>query len=137
MLRPARRSVKGMNVANSSTTRLSASPLTTRLGTIDPSALAGALEAEGYAIIPGVLSGEECDGLVASYRERDLFRSRVVMARHGYGSGEYQYFRYPLPEIVSGIRTALYPALATIANAWNESLGDRNRYPSVHSAYLE
>jgi uncharacterized protein len=126
-----------MIVGNSSTKRLSASPPTRQLDAIDPSALAGALEAEGYAIIPGVLSGEECDGLVASYRERDLFRSRVVMARHGYGRGEYQYFRYPLPDLVSTLRAWLYPPLADVANRWNEAVGDPRQFPSDHAAYLD
>ena len=77
---------------------------------------------KGNAILKGVMSEEECQLLAGSYPEDDLFRSRVVMARHGFGRGEYKYFKYPLPEIVNRLRTELYPGLASIANAWNECL---------------
>src|SRR5580765_1886326 len=70
------------------------------------------------------------------YAEDRLFRSRVVMSRHNFGRGEYKYFAYPLPEIVAGLRTNLFPPLAAVANRWNESLGTDIRYPSDHDAYL-
>jgi uncharacterized protein len=75
--------------------------------------------------------------LVESYGDDGLFRKRVVMDRHGYGQGEYKYFTYPLPERVAALRAAFYPPLAAIANRWNAALGDDNRYPEAHAAFLE
>ena len=120
-----------------SPTRTGATSIAARLDRFDVDSLAGALESEGYALLPNVLSDEECAALASAYADRALFRSRVVMARHGYGRGEYQYFRYPLPDLVAALRTALYPPLAGIANRWNGVLGDGARYPSEHSEYLE
>ncbi|RYZ32649.1 MAG: proline hydroxylase, partial [Myxococcaceae bacterium] len=79
---------------------------------------------------------EECEALALLYDVEDAFRSRVVMARHGFGRGEYQYFEYPLPEVVSELRTALYPWLAPIANRWNTAMGIDVRYPDVHADFL-
>ncbi len=94
------------------------------------------IKSNGNAILKGVLSEEECQSLAGSYAEDDLFRSRVVMARHGFGRGEYKYFKYPLPEIVNRLRTELYPGLAAIANGWNEWLGMEARYPEEHAGFL-
>lgn len=84
-----------------------------------------------------MLRPSECGALAKCYASDDLFRSKVVMARHGFGRGEYKYFAYPLPEIVAGLRTALYPGLSGIANRWNETLGIDLRYPADHAAFLE
>lgn len=84
-----------------------------------------------------MLAAGQCSQLAQSYGNPDLFRSRVVMGRHGYGQGEYKYFAYPLPEAVQALRTALYPPLAAIANRWNESLGIGMRYPAAIADYLE
>lgn len=94
------------------------------------------LDAHGCAILKHMLPAEACDALVNSYRDDCLFRSRVVMARHGFGRGEYKYFGYPLPKIVENLRTELFPPLAAIANRWNESLGVNIRYPLDHASYL-
>lgn len=83
-----------------------------------------------------MLTASQCASLSRSYDSRDLFRSRVVMGRHGYGQGEYKYFAYPLPDLVAEMRTALYPLLAAIANRWNEALAIDTRYPAGHDAYL-
>ena len=74
--------------------------------------------------------------MAALYPDDSLFRSRVVMSRHGFGRGEYQYFDYPLPEIISEVRTAIYPRLAPIANRWNTLMGLEVRYPETHSEFL-
>jgi uncharacterized protein len=83
-----------------------------------------------------LLRPDECAALVQSYTADGLFRSTIVMARHGFGQGEYRYFAYPLPEVLAVLRTALYAHLAPIANRWNESLGIDSRYPPDHEDYL-
>ena len=94
------------------------------------------LDGQGSAVLERLLTPEECQAIAALYPDDALFRSRVVMARHGFGRGEYQYFGYPLPEIIGGLRTALYPCLAPIANKWNEAMGIEVRYPSAHPEFL-
>jgi hypothetical protein len=96
----------------------------------------GDLDAYGCAVIRGVLTARECGEMAASYSDDALFRSRVVMARHGFGRGEYKYFGYPLPEAVSALRGELYPGLAPIANRWNETMGVDARFPDRHEEYL-
>lgn len=98
--------------------------------------LPAALDTEGYAVVPSLLTAEACRSLTALY-DADCFRSRVVMERHGFGKGEYKYFSYPLPKIVAELRAMLYPPLAAIANRWNETLGTRQRFPDSHAAYLK
>jgi hypothetical protein len=95
------------------------------------------LDRYGCARAPGLLTAQDCDALAALYPEERLYRSRVVMRRHGFGSGEYKYFRYPLPPIVEMLRTSLYPHLAPIANRWSESLRSAVRYPNRHAEFLE
>jgi hypothetical protein len=95
-----------------------------------------ALDAHGYAVANTMLSPEECMALASTYAADKPFRSRIVMARHGYGRGEYKYFAYPLPDIVSGLRAALYPRLVDIANRWNERMGIEVRYPDDHAEFL-
>jgi hypothetical protein len=108
-----------------------------RLAALDWPRLATDLDAHGYAVVPAVLSPQECVALAEMYAAEELFRSRIVMARHGFGSGEYKYFAYPLPDVVASLRQALYPPLASIANRWHEALGIDVRYPDVHAAFLE
>jgi uncharacterized protein len=94
------------------------------------------LDATGNAVLHRLLSPEESRGLAALYSDHARFRSRIVMARHGFGRGEYQYFSYPLPDLVAGLRTELYPRLVPIANRWNAALHIAVRYPAEHSAFL-
>ena len=103
---------------------------------IDPTALAADLARQGYARLP-LLKPAECHDLAALYGQEAPFRSRVVMQRHGYGSGEYKYLTYPLPGLVADLRTALYPPLAAIANDWAVQLGEARRYPDELAAYLD
>jgi uncharacterized protein len=79
----------------------------------------------------------ECQSLAATYGDDERFRSRIVMARHCFGRGEYKYFAHPLPDLVAGLRTTLYPGLASVANRWNEAMGIDVRYPDVHAKFLE
>jgi uncharacterized protein len=95
-----------------------------------------ALDAEGWASIPRLLDRSTCERSRALYADDARFRSTVVMARHGYGRGEYRYFAYPLPEPVASLRASLYERLAPIANRWNASLGIEVRYPARHADYL-
>ncbi|RUL71104.1 2OG-Fe(II) oxygenase [Dyella choica] len=99
--------------------------------------LAGDLDRYGVASIAGLLQADACRALAASYADDHLFRSRVVMARHGFGSGEYKYFAYPLPRPIQELRTAFYPPLAEIANRWNQAMDIAVRYPATHEQYLE
>jgi hypothetical protein len=94
------------------------------------------LDAQGCAMIEGLITRQECDALAALYSQDGIFRSRVVMARHGFGRGEYKYFSYPLPDIIAGLRTAIYPRLAPIANRWNAAMDSDVRYPEKHADYI-
>src|SRR5437660_2683756 len=95
------------------------------------------LDAQGSAVLEHLLSPEECRELAELYPKDDLFRSRVVMSRHGFGRGEYKYFKYPLPELIAELRTAVYPYLVEIANRWNEAMGINVRFPAKHSEFVE
>lgn len=95
------------------------------------------LDAEGNATIKGILSPSQCDGIRVLYNNEDLFRSNVVMERHGFGRGEYRYFRYPLPDLITTLRTSLYPHLVPIANRWNEAMRSDVRYPATHAEYMD
>lgn len=90
----------------------------------------------GFTVARELISPAECRTLAALWPEEEAFRKRVVMQRHGYGQGEYQYFTYPLPGLVERLRQALYPALAAVANGWNAALGDDRRFPPTLKAWL-
>jgi hypothetical protein len=94
------------------------------------------LDAQGSATIEHLLSPADCESLASLYSRDELFRSRVVMAQHGFGRGEYKYFAYPLPDLVDTLRTALYPPLVPIANRWNEVMGLDVRYPATHAEFI-
>jgi hypothetical protein len=100
-----------------------------------PDLLAG-LDERGYAVLPGLFGGRECKSVAGLYADEAAFRSRVVMARHNFGRGEYKYLRYPLPPLVAELREALYPRLAPLANRWHERLGLEPRFPARLDAYL-
>ncbi|MNS18880.1 hypothetical protein D3C72_505860 [compost metagenome] len=104
---------------------------------LDWTAVTQSLDAHGNAILPGLLSPAQCTELADAYSATDRYRSRIVMARHGFGRGEYQYFSYPLPPLLQGLRTALYPRLAPIANRWNRQMGIAVQYPDDHAAFLQ
>jgi hypothetical protein len=93
------------------------------------------LDAFGAAVIGPILSPDQCRTLINGYGNDDLYRSRVVMARHGFGRGEYKYFDYPLPPVIAELRERLYPYLAQIANRWNEAMGTDMRYPAEHEGF--
>ena len=95
------------------------------------------LDAEGNATIKRILSPDECDTIRNLYDNESLFRSHIVMERHGFGRGEYRYFRYPLPDLIRTLRTSLYPHLVPIENCWNEAMGINVRYPATHAEFIE
>ena len=108
-----------------------------RLTAIDWTVVAADLDAQGWSVLPGLIDDADCDAIAGLYDGEDGFRSRVVMARHGFGRGEYRYFAYPLPPIIQELRTALYPRLAPIANRWHERMGVDTRVPDTHAAFLD
>lgn len=107
-----------------------------RIAAYDWPALAGELDGFGCAVLPKLLTPEECRTVAALYPDESHFRSHIIMARHGFGKGEYRYFKYPLPDLLGGLRTALYPRLASVANAWNLRMGIDERYPDEHASFL-
>jgi uncharacterized protein len=108
-----------------------------RVASIDGSRMGAELDAEGCASLKGILTPAECQEMVALYARDELFRSTVVMARHGYGRGEYRYFAYPLPAPVAELRSALYPRLVPIANRWNADMGIEIEFPAEHASFIE
>ena len=114
-----------------------AAALARRIAAIDWAAVQQGLDAQGWAVIEGLLPPAVCREIAARYDEDRLYRSRVVMQRHGFGSGEYKYFAYPLPPAVALLREALYPPLAAQANRWHEALGLAARFPSGHRQFLQ
>jgi hypothetical protein len=113
-----------------------AAGIAVHVAALDWQGISDELNAHGYAIIPGLLTADECADMAAHYAHPQLFRSRVVMSQHGFGSGEYQYFRYPLPSMISALRNALYGPLAAIANRWHELMDLPDRFPADHADFL-
>lgn len=111
--------------------------MTDALTTIDWNAIEAALDAEGWAVLPSLLTPENCAALVAGYDNDVRFRSTISMARHGFGRGEYRYFAYPLPRHVAALRSGLYPRLVPIANRWHARMAIDRRFPPTHDAFLD
>jgi len=110
--------------------------ITTRVEALDWRSIESELNTRGAAVTGALLTADECGAMIQLYARRDFFRSRVVMQRHGFGQGEYQYFAYPLPPIVARMRSALYPPLARVANEWQAALGTEERFPERHEDYI-
>ena len=107
-----------------------------RLSRLDWQAIHALLDEQGWATIPSLLSHEECDATAGLYGPGDMFRSHVVMARHGFGRGEYRYFAYPLPSLILDLRTEIYGRLVDVANSWQRRLGQAPTFPLQHSEFL-
>jgi uncharacterized protein len=103
----------------------------------DWSAVSSDLDASGCAVLPSLMSHAECADIASLYPHEMHFRSHIHMARHGFGKGEYRYFKYPLPDLIGDLRTSLYAHVAPLANAWNERMNIATRYPEVHADYLK
>jgi len=105
--------------------------------TFDWQSISNALDREGWAVLGHLLAPAECRDIAALYDRDSGFRSKVLMARHGFGRGEYKYFAYPLPSRIAELRETLYPHLAPIANRWNDSMKIETRFPAIHRAFLK
>jgi uncharacterized protein len=111
--------------------------IATRVAAFDWSGIATELDTFGYATLPRCLTPAECAGVIGLYAQAQRFRRRIVMQQHGYGSGDYQYFAYPLPALVADMRAAFYAQLVATANRWSERLRSDLRYPAQHQAFVE
>lgn len=125
------------SVANIRPTASAVQSAEARVAKYDWKTLSEELSSYGYAVIEKLLSSDECRQISGLYPKESLFRSHVQMARHGFGKGEYRYFKYPLPDLLGSLRTALYPHLACIANDWNGRMGIDQRYPAQHADFLK
>ena len=112
-------------------------PVECRVGQYDWNTTGSTLDAFGCAVLENLLTASECREIAALYPREECFRSHVRMARHGFGKGEYRYFKYPLPGLIGDLRTALYARAAIFANAWNERMSLDLRYPNDHVDYLK
>ena len=124
-----------MTIARSAE-RTSSGDIATRVNAYDWPSVTAHLDAHGWATLPQLLTTAETEAIAGLYDDEALFRSQVVMARHGFGRGEYKYFKYPLPATVAALRAALYPLLVPVANRWNEAMGLDMRYPSSHDEFI-
>ena len=115
---------------------LPAQGIAPRVGALDWGGIAEELDAQGCAVIEKLLVPQECEALTTLYAEDGVFRSRVVMARHGFGRGEYKYFSYPLPGIIADLRASIYFQLAPIANRWNEAMDIQVHFPAEHGDFI-
>ena len=116
--------------------KLEINDIADRVAALDWGRIAADLDAHGCAATGTLLTPDECAALSSRYDEDKIYRSRVIMARHGFGRGEYKYFAYPLPDTVAALRASLYPQLAQVANRWNERMGLEQRFPDDHAAYV-
>jgi uncharacterized protein len=135
----ARRDTEGARLARplGAARRRPAGGVEAAVGGLDWAALESELDQFGCAIAPALLSPETCKQVAAMYGESERFRSTIVMARHGFGRGEYKYFVNPLPQLIVDLRRNLYPRLAPIADRWNATMGVDVRYPATHEEFLE
>jgi hypothetical protein len=108
-----------------------------RTSSLDWDAIRTRLDGEGSAVLGGILTPKESRAIAQLYPDDSNFRSRVVMARHGFGRGEYKYFKYPLPGLITGLRTELYSQLVPVANRWNETMNLDARYPENHADFVQ
>ena len=114
-----------------------ASSIADRVASLDWANIATQLDSFGCTTTGPLLTPAECAAISSRYGEDGIYRSRVIMGRHGFGRGEYKYFSYPLPDIVAALRGSLYPALAEVANRWNAQMGIDQCFPTDHAAYLK
>jgi uncharacterized protein len=138
MLASARRTtVDGGITAGEAVGRATPVAIEARVDSVDWMQVQAELDVQGWAVLPKLLTHAEADFVADLYQQEEGFRSHVIMARHGFGRGEYKYFSYPLPPLIQAPRTAAYPHLAPIANQWHERMGKEIRFPDDHAAFLD
>ena len=126
-----------INDTASKSSVISAKDIVQRVEALDWNHISQDLDSYGNAIIENLISSNDCDALINLYSEGSIFRSRVVMEQHGFGRGEYEYFSYPLPDIITSLRTTLYTHLAPIANQWNDMMNIIDiSYPERHADFI-
>ena len=108
-----------------------------RISRYDWNQIDTAISTNGAAVLEKLLTAKECQLIAGLYSEEEHFRRHIIMARHGFGKGEYRYFKYPLPKLIAGLRTTLYSRLAPIANQWSERMGEEARFPAEHVDFLK
>jgi uncharacterized protein len=111
--------------------------IVTQIENIDWQKITEEMHEKGFAIIPDLLTNDQCEELKSEYSNQDLYRKTVVMERYRFGLGEYKYFNYPLPKLIQSIRTNMYPKLAPIANAWFKALNIDKIFPGTHQELLQ
>jgi uncharacterized protein len=112
------------------------SPIIARVDAVDWTKVHADVDSQGWSVIPKLMSELEADLVAGLYHQEQGFRSHIIMARHGFGRGEYKYFSYPLPPLIQALRTAAYPRLVPIANQWHERMHKDARFPNDHAAFL-
>jgi uncharacterized protein len=117
--------------------KIPAPTIVSRVDALDWKRIESQLNERGCATTGPVLTPAECHGLAGEYDNESLYRSRVIMARHGFGRGEYRYYKYPLPDPITELRSGLYPYLAPLANEWECKLGRAPDFPPTHDSYLK
>ncbi len=107
-----------------------------RANAVDWTRVSQDLDSQGNALVENLFSPEECRAIASFYREDKVFRSHVIMGRHGFGRGEYKYFSYPLPDLLADLRTAVYPHLVPVANRWNQAMRIDVQFPERHAEFI-
>lgn len=129
--------INGTDAASATGPATDAAPIEARIDALDWKRIYADLDAQGWAVVPRLLTDAEAGSVASLYHQDRGFRSQVIMARHGFGRGEYKYFSYPLPSLIQALRTAAYRHLVPIANHWHERMGKEVRFPSEHAAFLD
>jgi hypothetical protein len=128
---------RGANTSGDAELGASSTAIQTRVAGLGWTRIHADLDSQGWALVPKLLTHAEADFIAGLYHRERGFRSQVIMARHGFGRGEYKYFSYPLPTLIAALRTSVYPHLAPIANQWHERMGKDVRFPDNHEEFLE
>src|SRR6185369_438753 len=134
---PRKTKAKGADNAPGSGPAASTAAIEARVDAVDWTMVQAELDVQGWAVAPKLLTHAEADSIAGLYSQERGFRSHVIMARHGFGRGEYKYFSYPLPPLIQALRRAAYPHLVPIANQWQERMGKELRFPGDHAAFLD
>jgi hypothetical protein len=131
------KSSRGGNTSVDAKLGASSTAIQARVNVLDWTRIHADLDSQGWAMVPKLLTHAEADFIAGLYHQERSFRSHIIMARHGFGRGEYKYFSYPLPPLIAALRTSVYPHLASIANQWHERMGKDVRFPGGHEEFLE